>query len=78
MRMNATLKQMIPYIESWPEEDQAALAEIARGIEARRAGVYLMTSDEERDVNEGLAQADRGEYASDENISALWSKFATV
>jgi predicted transcriptional regulator len=76
--MNATLKQMIPHIESWPDEDQAALAEIARGIEARRAGVYLMTADEERAVNEGLAQADRGEFVSDKSITALWSKFATV
>jgi predicted transcriptional regulator len=76
--MNATLKQIIPTIESWPDEDQAALAEIAQGIEARRAGVYLLTPDEERAVNEGLAQADRGEFVSDETISALWNKFAAV
>jgi predicted transcriptional regulator len=76
--MNATLKQIIPTIESWPDEDQAALAEIARWIEARRAGVYLMTPDEERAVNEGLAQADRSEFVAEETINALWSKFAAV
>jgi predicted transcriptional regulator len=76
--MNATLKHLIPTIDSWPDEDQAALAEIAREIEARRAGVYVMTPDEERAINEGLAQADRGEFVSEETISALWSKFAAV
>ncbi len=47
-----TLKDVIQHAESWPEEDQAELIELAREIEARRSGVYLMTDDERAAVDE--------------------------
>lgn len=73
--MNAALKQMLPAIKAWPAEDQAALAEVAREIESQRTGIYVMTPDEESAVDEGLAQADRGEFVSPEKMAALWKKF---
>jgi predicted transcriptional regulator len=73
--MITTLKQMLPAIENWPAEDQEALAEAAREIEAGRTGVYAMTPEEEAAVGEGLAQADRGDFATDEEISALWKRY---
>jgi predicted transcriptional regulator len=73
--MIVALKQMLPSIENWPAEDQEALAEAARAIEAERTGVYAMTDDEEAAVAEGLAQADCGEFAADERIAALWKRF---
>ena len=60
--MNSTLQKLLPAIERWPEEDQEALAEAAREIEALRTGVYSMSSEEEAAVAEGLAQAERGEF----------------
>ena len=76
--MIATLKQMLPRIESWPAEDQDALAEAARQIESRRTGVYAMTADEAAAVDEGLAQADRDEFAPDDEVAALWKKYMAV
>ena len=76
--MITTLKQMMPKIETWSPTDQEALAEYAREIEADRTGVYTMTDDEAQAVNEGLAQADRGEYVSEEKMAALWKRFAAV
>ncbi len=76
--MITTLKQMLPNIETWPDEDQEALAEVAREIEAERTGVYVMTAAEEAAVREGLAQADRAEFVSDERMSALWKQFKMV
>jgi predicted transcriptional regulator len=73
--MISSLKRMLPAIESWPEEDQAALAEAARLIEAMRKGVYSLSPDEEAAVAEGLAQADRGEFAPDDEIAAIWRRF---
>ncbi len=72
--MITALKQMLASIESWPEEDQEALNEAAREIVAARTGVYDLTP-EEAAVAEGLAQADRGEFASDEEIAALWRRY---
>ena len=55
--MISTLKQMLPSIGAWPEEDQQALAEAAREIAAMRSGVYVMTDDEAAAVDEGLARS---------------------
>jgi len=59
-------------VRSWPQEDQEELAEIAREIEARRKGVYVMDDEERAAVQEGLEQARRGEFASDNEMDAFW------
>ena len=74
--MITTLKQMLPMIENWPAEDQEALAEAAREIGAERTGVYVMTPEEAAAVDDGLAQADRREFASEEEVAALWKRYA--
>lgn len=67
--MNRLLKEMIDHAATWPQEDQEELAEYAREIEARRTGVYTMSDDERAAVGKGLAEADRGEFVSDELIA---------
>jgi hypothetical protein len=73
--MNSTLQRLLPAIELWPEEDQEALAEAAREIEAMRTSLYSMSAEEEAAVAEGLAQAERGEFASNEQIAEVWKRF---
>ena len=60
---------MFEHAETWPREDQEELAEYAREIEARRTGAYTMSDDERAAVGKGLAEADRGEFVSDELIA---------
>lgn len=72
--MNSALKKLLPLIERWPDEDQEALAEAAREIEALRTGIYAMSPDEEAAVAEGLLQADHNEFADDDRIRALWKR----
>jgi hypothetical protein len=72
--MNTALRKLLSTIETWPEEDQEALAEAAREIEALRAGVYGMSRAEETAVVDGLAQAERREFASDARIAELWKR----
>jgi predicted transcriptional regulator len=67
--MNRILKEVIKHAATWPEEDQEKLAEYAREIEARRSGIYTMSDDERAMVRNGLAEADRGEFVSDELIA---------
>ena len=73
--MNSTLQRLLPAIEQWPDEDQEALAEAAREIAASRTGAYSMSPEEEAAVAEGLAQAERGEFASDNEIAEVWKRF---
>jgi hypothetical protein len=61
-------------VRSWPQEDQEELVALAREIEARRTGVYVMTDDERAAVRDGLVQADRGEFVSDKDMDAFWKR----
>ena len=68
-RMNRLLKEVIEHAENWPLEDQQELAEYAREIEARRTGVYTMSDQERMAVQKGLAEADHGQFVSEERIA---------
>jgi hypothetical protein len=68
--MSPAVKEILQHVASWPEEDQEELAELAREIEARRTGVYVLT-DEERAA---IADARSGEFASDRDIAAFWKR----
>ena len=74
--MIAILKQLLPRIETWSEEDQAAVAEFAREIEAGRTGVYEMSGEERQAVEEGIAEAERGEFATEAEITSIRQRFA--
>lgn len=63
------LREVLEHVATWPVEDQNGLAEYAREIEARRAGVYTMSDDERAAVGRGLAEADRGEFVADETVA---------
>lgn len=76
--MGSPLKDIIESARRWPEEDQAELAELAREIEARRTGIYVMSDEERAAVDEGLAQLRRGEVVSDAEMRALWKRLGVV
>ena len=65
-------------VRSWPQEDQEELAEIAREIEARRTGVYVMNDEERAAVREGLDQARRGEFVPDGEMDAFWKRYGVL
>ena len=63
-------KEILRRVETWPEEDQAELADAARKIEARRSGVYILTEDEKAAIEDGL----RGDFVSEEAMAAFWKR----
>jgi len=69
--MSPNVKEILRQIETWPEEDQQELAEVARDIEARRTGVYRATPEELR----ALDEAERGGIASDDEVAAAFRSF---
>ena len=68
--MNQTTTDILRRVETWPQEDQDELAELAREIEARRSGVYVLSDDERA----ALAEARSGGFASDEEAAAFWKR----
>ena len=65
------LKTLFERAESWPEEDQDELAQLAADIEARRSGVYMATPEELRAIDD----ADQSGVASDEEVEAAFRSF---
>jgi predicted transcriptional regulator len=72
------ISAVLESVRSWPIEDQEELIELAREIQARRTGVYVMTDDERAAVREGLEQARRGEFVPDEEMDAFWKKIGVL
>jgi hypothetical protein len=68
--MTETAKDILERIATWPEEDQEELAEVARDIEGRRHGVYVLTEDEKA----AIEAARRSGFASDSDIAAFWKR----
>jgi hypothetical protein len=66
--MTPLAKSLLDRVASWPEEDVAELDELAREIEARRIGIYVINETEWADLQESLRQADGGEFVSDDVI----------
>ena len=56
-------------VRSWPEEDQ--IAEIAREIEARRSGIYVLSEDERG----AIEKSRNGPFASEDEVSAFWKRY---
>jgi hypothetical protein len=66
------LKDVLERAQTWPEEAQAELAEIALEIEAAlRGGVYHATPEELKAIDE----ADRSGTASDRDVDAAFATF---
>ena len=65
-------------MRSRPAEDQEDLIELAREIQARRTGVYVMSDEERAAVREGLEQARRGKFVPDEEMDAFWKKIGVL
>ena len=70
--MSPAAKQIFEQVASWPEEDQEELAELAREIQARCSGVYVVSDDERRAIEEALDELNRGERVSESDMAAFW------
>jgi hypothetical protein len=68
--MTDTAKDILDRVAAWPPEDQEELAEVAREIEGRRNGVYVL-NDEEK---EAIEAARRSGIASDAEVTAFWKR----
>jgi hypothetical protein len=70
--MSPGTRSLLQRVESWPEEDQEELAEVAREIESRRTGIYRLSDTERAAVQNGLDAARRGDFASDEELEEFY------
>jgi predicted transcriptional regulator len=72
--MTTLLDQGIQAIRELPAERQDMAGEILLTL-AASAPRYELTPEQIEDLKLGIAQADRGEFASDEEVARTWQKF---
>jgi predicted transcriptional regulator len=72
------ISSVLDSVRSWPQEDEEEFIELAREIEARRTGIYVMNDEERAAVREGLEQAMRGEFVPDDEMDAFWKKYGVL
>jgi hypothetical protein len=72
--MTTLLDQGIQAIRELPEDRQDFAGEILLTL-AATAPHYVLTPEQIEDLKLGIAQADRGEFASDEDVARMWKKF---
>jgi hypothetical protein len=71
----AQIKAVLDRVLSWPPERQQDAAEMLLLLEAQEGELYHPSDEEWLAIQEGLDQARRGEFASDEEMDALWKRF---
>ena len=72
--MIKVLEQAIEKIRNLPEDRQADAAEILEQMAAEEGSVLKVPEEDRAAVLEGLEQLKRGDFASDDGMSALWKK----
>ena len=77
MAESKTLDALMERAASWPEEAQAELVRFMIDTEAKHFGVYRLSEEERARIEQSLAAADRGEFASDEEVAALFRRYRT-
>jgi predicted transcriptional regulator len=69
------LKEAMQRVESWPENAQEELAEIAFEMDARLKGsTYRATPEELAGIDRGLEAAREGRFATDPDVALLFDK----
>lgn len=73
--MTKLLEHAVAKVRALPDEDQDELALAILAMADRSAEVEELDDETRAAIREGLEQARRGEFASDEEMAALWKRY---
>lgn len=69
------IEAVLDRVRTWPLERQEIVAEAVLDIEREETDIYVLDEAERADIQEGLAEADRGEFASADQVAALFATY---
>jgi hypothetical protein len=72
--MTKLLEQAVKTVRGLPPEMQDELARMLLQLAGEDLPLLQLSPGEEASLDESLAQADRGEFATDEQVRAIWAK----
>lgn len=73
--MTRLFDQAVATVTQLPDEQQDALARVLLQLAGHEQPPYILTSEEEADLDASMAAEARGEFATDEEIHAIRCKF---
>jgi hypothetical protein len=72
--MTKLLEQAVETVRGLPPEMQDELARMLLQLAGEDQPELLLSAEEAASFDESLDQADRGEFATDEQVRAIWAK----
>ena len=72
--MTKLLEQAVETVRGLPPEMQDDLARMLLRLAGGDQQVFQLSAEEQSSFDESLVQADRGEFATDEQVRAIWAK----
>ena len=72
--MTRLLDQAVATVAQLPHEQQDALARVLLQLAGQEQPPYLLTPEEEADLDASIAAESRGEFATDDEIRAIRAK----
>jgi hypothetical protein len=72
--MTRLLEQAIETVSALPDDVQDDLARMLLQFAGVEQPPYVLTPEERADIEASLAEAERGEFATDEEVRAVWAK----
>jgi predicted transcriptional regulator len=68
------VKEILERVLTWPPERQEDAAQMLLMLEAQGGEMYHPSDDEWAAIREGLEEAKRGEFATDDEVAAFWKQ----
>jgi predicted transcriptional regulator len=72
--MTELLERAVETMRGLPAETQDALARILLELAGEDPSIMQLSADDEESLRASLLEAERGEFATDEEIRAIWAK----
>jgi predicted transcriptional regulator len=68
------IEAVLARVRTWPIERQEDAARMLMTMEKIGLEPYILSDEERADLKEALAEADRGEFATDEEVEAVFAR----
>ena len=72
--MTKLLEKAVAVARDLPEDVQDEIARVMLSLAGLNGPVIELSDTEEKSFTESLAQARRGEYASEDEVSSVWAR----
>ncbi len=73
--MTDLMEKALAAVRRWPAARQDEAADLLLALDSLGEGGFVASADELAAIDEALAQAQRGEFASDAEVDAAFARF---